>query len=110
MRSPKCDSVGTEVEFTDNTVLEVLQKAVSGYIESVYLTPDLIMWVNEEGKLKHLPLNIRATQQYVQAVGSIIGSDVIVGDVIFTGGVNREGNTKGLNDRQISNLKLRLRL
>lgn len=56
----------------DNS-LESFQKAVGGYIEVVQLAPDLVMICNEEGKLKRLPINF------------VLGSDFIVGSVIFCG-------------------------
>jgi len=39
--------------------LEWMQGAVEGYIEAVPLRPDLVMLVNEEGKLKGMTPNFR---------------------------------------------------
>lgn len=41
----------------DNT-LEAFQEAVGGYIEAVTLCTDLVLIVNEEGRIKGLPYNI----------------------------------------------------
>jgi hypothetical protein len=58
--------------------LEELQKFVGGYIEALVIprTPDGdLMIVNEEGKLKHLPVNVAASGLYLR--------DSIVGDVVI---------------------------
>jgi hypothetical protein len=57
--------------------LEVLQQAVGGYIEGVRLNPACgftLMYANEEGLLKQLPLNPLAT---------ILAGHPIVGDVVL---------------------------
>lgn len=54
--------------------LDELQAFVHGYIELVYLGNDMVMVVNEEGKLLGLPRNTKATQMYPL--------DIIVGDVL----------------------------
>lgn len=41
--------------------LDELQAFVGGYIEFVHLDDDLIMCINEDGKLKELPRNPLAT-------------------------------------------------
>ena len=58
---------------TDFT-LDELQSFVGGYIEIIWLTPDEIMVVNEEGRLLDLPENDIASNLYEV--------DVIVGDVL----------------------------
>ena len=66
--------------------LEELSTIVGGYIEIVFLGPDkitkkqMILVVNEEGKLNRLPFNSKATQLYHNCVGPY---DVIVGDVLY---------------------------
>jgi len=44
-----------------NGDLETLQEAVGGYIEAVTITDNMVMYVNEEGLLQGLPLNVMAT-------------------------------------------------
>lgn len=45
-----------EVAIIPNT-LEALQKEVGGYIECVALDEETILICNEEGRIKHLPVN-----------------------------------------------------
>jgi len=68
---------------TDNTqeditvkegLLQTLQGIVGGYIEVIRLDPDSIMVVNEEGWLKKLPLNFKASKQ----LGHIILGNVVI--------------------------------
>ena len=59
--------------------LKALQEAVGGYIErvSVFWYPDLAMYINEEGRIHKLPINLTATRLY--GMGPILGPAVIVG-------------------------------
>ena len=50
-----------------------LQEIVGGYIEILHLPDNKLMVVNEEGRLKGLPLNHKA---------SILYNNLIVGDVL----------------------------
>ena len=50
--------------------LENLQKIVGGYIETVYLTDEVVIICNEEGKLQHLPFNMNLHGD--ELVGTII--------------------------------------
>lgn len=79
---------GTWVIRTDGTVweatpkngkdfkLEEMQAIVDGYIEIVRAKDGRLIVLNEEGKLKHLPVNALATELYCSP------DDVIVGDVL----------------------------
>lgn len=89
------------IPFVDNQ-LKTLQTAVGGYVEAVTLAPDLIMWVNEDGKMNKLPFNQAATSIFVKHRG---GADFIVGQVVFTGGNDSKGDTNGINEIQIQQLK-----
>ena len=60
------------------------------------------MWVNEEGKMNKLPFNQAATSIFMKHRG---GADFIVGQVIFTGGNDSSGDTNGINEAQIQQLK-----
>jgi hypothetical protein len=95
------DGVVQVVPFVDNQ-LKTLQTAVGGYVEAINLTPDLIMWVNEEGKMNKLPFNQAATSIFMKHRG---GADFIVGQVIFTGGNDSNGDTNGIDEVQIQQLK-----
>lgn len=81
--------------------LKVLQSAVDGWVQPVDLSEEMTMWVNEEGKLIGLILNTKANAIFRETFGAV---DVIMGDVIFTGGVDDEGETMGLTDAQIHSL------
>ena len=89
------------VPFVDNQ-LRTLQTAAGGYVEAIKLAPDLIMWVNEDGKDNKLPFNQAATSIFIKYRG---GTDFIVGQVIFTGGIDSSGDTNGINEIQIQQLK-----
>lgn len=60
--------------------LEELQGYIGGHIEIVPLTKDRLMIVDEEGKLKGLPLNIPATKIYNDE--SFCVTDTIVGNAL----------------------------
>ena len=92
---------------TDNTVeikqvesieYETLSTAVNGMIELVSISEDIDMWLNEEGKLIGLEPNVIATMLFYQAFSKF---DLVMGDVIITGGSDDEGNTVGLSDSSI---------
>jgi len=89
------------IPFVDNQ-LRTLQDAVGGYVEAITLSPDLIMWVNEDGKGNKLPFNQAATSIFVKHRG---GTDFIVGQVVFTGGNDSNGDTTGIGEDQIQQLK-----
>jgi hypothetical protein len=80
-------------ESIEDTELETLQEAVGGLIQAVDLTPSLTMWCNEEGKLVGLPVNPVATAMWTRYFGE---SDIILGDVVFTGGSDEEGETTAI--------------
>jgi Domain of unknown function (DUF3846) len=61
--------------------MEELQSAVNGHFEFVYLPDNLILVVNEEGKLNNLPINEIATSFVLP-----IMNDIIVGDVLLIKG------------------------
>ena len=61
---------------TDNFTADTLkekQDAVGGYIEIVYSNADKVLIVNEEGRIKDLPFNVKASE---------IAGQHIFGDVI----------------------------
>ena len=88
--------------FVDTDIsLEFLQKQVGGWVQVVALpnesddTDTVALWVNEEGKFSGLPINALATELWVRSYGK---TDVIVGNVVITGGTDSEGETLGLSD------------
>jgi hypothetical protein len=83
---------------------DFLSNAVAGWIQAVDLAEDLeglTLWVNEEGKLNGLPYNQKATYLWEKSYGF---TDVIVGDVVITGGTDFQGETKSLTDEQVLSL------
>ena len=80
----------TEILDLEVDSLEQLQDAVGGLIEAADLYDDLTLWCNEEGKLINgMQPNVIATHLWEK---SFTMSDVIMGDVVFTGGTDDEGN------------------
>lgn len=86
--------------YDTETEYEMLSGGVGGMIEAVTLSPDLILWVNEEGKMNGLPLNPVASRWYDNRFGA--GYDFMVGDAVFTGGVDEEGYSNGLTESQLT--------
>ena len=64
--------------------LAELQSMVGGYIEAVRLSLETVMWVNEEGKLRNLPINSLATNiaATFRMGAATLWNDRIVGDVV----------------------------
>lgn len=58
---------------------EELNNIVGGYIEVAYLSKELIMVLNEEGKINNLPTNELATMLYQNSISI---HDYICGDVL----------------------------
>jgi hypothetical protein len=82
----------------DTPTYERLSAAVDGYLQALDLAGiagleegQAVMWLNEEGKLNGLPVNNLATA-LTRHIG-LAPNDLIVGNVIITGGVDDEGDT-----------------
>ena len=86
--------------------LEVLQGAVGGWIECLWLGeagfPDLDLFLNEEGKLDGLSFNVVATR----LSGIFARGDCIVGDTV----VCRHGDANSIGLTDEDELALRCRL
>ena len=65
-----------------NFSLEEIQKYVGGYIEIIYLEGDMIMVVNEEGKVMGMDINPIATF-IAHENNAIRPHDCIVGDAVI---------------------------
>lgn len=85
-----------EVEYERADEYKLLSDTVGGYIESVGITPNLTMWVNENGMAEELPLNYLGSLAYFVAFNS---ATPILGDIIFTGGFDDEGETIELDEQ-----------
>lgn len=72
--------------------LATLQRLVGGYIEMFGPTEGAgwLGYCNEEGKLRRLPYNARATTLALEG-GWRSGGDFLVGDVVFLGPGDTEG-------------------
>jgi hypothetical protein len=57
-----------------------LQEAVGGYLEAVRTASGAVLYINEEGKLYGLPLNVEAT---LLTAGQLTPGDFIVGDAVL---------------------------
>ena len=77
--------------------LRTLQSTVGGYIEAVYAMhdedgrPSVTFWCNEDGKIKNLGLNRRATALWYTLSGGPTG-DYLSGTVVVTGFDDGEGD------------------
>lgn len=85
MKPSLIKSDGTSIDYapkngTDFT-LEELQSAVGGFIEIIKISSTQIMVLNEEGKLRGLPINYNAS--LIFAMAGI--REVAVGDVVVCG-------------------------
>lgn len=89
----KADGTVQELE---SLSLTALQTAVGGWVQAIDLSPEVSLWCNEEGKLVGLPHNPHAQILWDEAFGA--GTDFIVGDVVFTGTPDSEGETQGLSE------------
>lgn len=97
--------VGKELKFEETEItLEKMQKLVGGYIECFRLPNNIDMWLNEEGILEQLKLNVLILNKETgQEEHHILGN-------IFFASHDDEGNTIGLTNKQIDwiseNIKL----
>lgn len=97
----KITTDGKVVEL-DSISLAVLQESVGGWVQAIDLRQDVTMWCNEEGKLEGLPHNPVGQTLWVQAFGA---TDYIVGDVVFTGGTNEDGETLPLSEERAREIR-----
>ena len=86
---------------------EVIRNTVEGHVERVPLEDyTLLMWLNEEGKIKGLPHNRLAQRLWDSSWGA--GTDYVVGNVVITGDDTEEGETgslpEGVADRLMAYL------
>jgi hypothetical protein len=103
----KSDGTTEVVEFQIGDSYRFLSDAVGGLIELVHLAPTLDMWVNEnfiaEAEEKDLKVNAVATAMYS---ANADGFYPILGNVVFTGGTDDEGDTVGLTEDTLGRLRL----
>lgn len=96
------------VEVTPNTTYEILKGGIGGgMIEHVTLTNEISLWCDDEFLLHDPlpPINGVATMLRMHTTGVPDFSRVmILGDVVFTGGADAEGNTLGIEDEALDAL------
>jgi hypothetical protein len=81
----------TEVLDLSSNEYNQLRDAVGGLIQPVDLKPDLTLWCNEEGKLINgMEVNVIGTHLYEKSYAM---TDVIMGNIVLTGGTDDEGET-----------------
>lgn len=98
----KTDGTHLVEKWDNRNAYRTLSWGVGGYVECIELSEkELIMWINEEGKIFGLPTNYFATKIFAEEYGLV---DVIVGDVVITGYVDDEGETLGLSDDELAKL------
>jgi len=78
----------TEVLDLEEDTLGKLQDAVGGWVQAIDLQENLTLWCNEEGKLAGLPTNVIGTHLWEKSFGM---TDIIMGDIVFTGGTGDQG-------------------
>lgn len=78
----------------DDVSLPLLQKWVGGWIECVphftkYNGDECVAVCDEEGKLKHYPVNQLASQEWYKQIG-VSGGDFLVGPIVVLTGKHLE--------------------
>lgn len=83
---------GAELQFQDFNALSDYQLAVGGLIESVEVAGLAItLYVNEEGLLRQLPLNSRATLLWLSYSPEVRRESVLVGNAVIVGAPDANG-------------------
>jgi hypothetical protein len=89
---PASQAASVELRKLDSKDLAAYQALVGGYVESVNLdNPAGSMYINEEGKLLRLPVNMKAT--YVEWAHNELmrNEDIVMGDAFILGPVDGNG-------------------
>lgn len=103
------DGTLARVPYRKSTSYKTISTAVGGFIERIAVSDEFALYLNEEGKLSGLPLNIPATV-FALSHEAIFPWDVIVGDVaIISAKIDREGYEYGLTEDQCTRLESLLR-
>jgi hypothetical protein len=102
MKHIKISTTGQITEIKEIN-LAALQEGVGGWVQAIDLSETVVLWCNEEGKMINLPHNPYAQELWDEAYG--VKTDYIVGDVVITGGTDNEGNTLGLSETDLAEVK-----
>jgi hypothetical protein len=92
------------VDFNEDESFSTIKKVIKNRFDCISL-PSLgvDMWIDDEGKLLDLEINPFATALWINEYGM---NDIVVGDVIITGGPDSSGHTKGMDDKKIVKVML----
>lgn len=75
---------------------EALSAAVGGWLELLRLSHDAVIYVDEEGKLKGLPINERANRLLHEEMPiGLAPNDRVVGTIVILGCLNERGEHTG---------------
>jgi len=92
------------VEFDPTDSYNIIKESIGGGIFQCIYLPELNadMWIDDEGKLFSEPvINAFGSALWVNSYGM---TDMIVGDIIITGGADSEGKTLGLTQEQVATI------
>jgi hypothetical protein len=92
---PQGEPYALQLPEDGNAELRILQQAVEGWIEGVPNPHGVTVYCNEEGKIKGLPPNYRATHLFGAWLQPF---DIIAGNVIVCGPPDDEGENTSLED------------
>ena len=88
--TPQPDEARVEVIDLDGK-LPSLQTEVGGYVELVRFSDDVHAYINEEGKIQGLQVNLFASLLSQSMEIGLRRSDMLVGTVILLGSLNEQG-------------------
>jgi uncharacterized protein DUF3846 len=96
----KCVTITTDnvVTYRDVDGLTEMKEIVGGWIEAVQLGDGSTMYLNEEGRLHGLPVNLTATNVCGLGGRPDLMLQGIVGDVFIVGPTDPEGNDTDLTE------------
>lgn len=78
-----------------DAVYDAVKRAVGGWLEMVMLGDAAALYIDEEGKLKRLAVNRRATELSHRSPTPVMAWDVICGDVVVVGTLDERGRRTG---------------
>jgi len=88
-----------EVRELEKLDLDAMQAIVGGLIQCVSLTPDIDLWFNEEGRIRHLPFNRMVTDAAGQEWD-------IIGPMFIATAENEEDPEDGVQTAGLSDLEI----
>ena len=95
-------NVDGNIEIKNLNGYDDLSSSVQGWLEALRFSTGMTGYVNEEGKLKNLPLNPLATYICNKMSVGLSFSDYIVGPMVCVGPVDSEGEDTDLSSEMIA--------